>query len=128
MGMKQYRVGKLWEQEVLNYYKKQGFSTIKLPTDLEGTMFDILAIKFNIVKCIECKHIKNDKLYYKSSGLYKKRDELDNFCSKGNSVFIYVKSDVSGNFVIDWKKAKLLFEYKGYVRKEDGVEWKTNIK
>lgn len=124
MGIKQYKVGKSWEEEVLNYYSKKGYSTLKLPTDLEGTMFDIIALRHNKAVCIECKHTKTDKLYYKSSGLYKKRDELDNFYINDNTVMIFVKSDVDGTFIIDWKVAKDLFEEKGYIKKEDGIFWK----
>lgn len=124
MGMQQYAVGKSWEEQVLNYYSGLGYSTIKLPTDLEGTVFDIIAIKRNNAVCIECKHIKNDKLYYKSSGIERKRDELDNFCSNGNTVMIFVKSDKTGTFIIDWNLAKLIFRSKGYLTKEDCLEWR----
>lgn len=123
MGINQYKVGKSWEEEVLNYYSKHGYSTIKLPTDLEGTMFDIIAIRHNKAVCIECKHIKPDKLYYKSSGLYKKRDELDNFYTNSNNVMVWVKSDKEGTYFLDWKIAKKILEEKGYIRKEDGIEW-----
>ena len=74
MGLQQYKVGKSWEEEVLRYYSKQGYATLKLPTDLEGTVFDIIAIRNNKAVCIECKHTKTEKLYYKSSGLERKRD------------------------------------------------------
>lgn len=124
MGMKQYRVGKSWEDEVLDYYSKHGFSTIKLSTDLEGTVFDIVAIKGNKAVCIECKHTTTDKLYYKASGLEHKRDDLNNFCVNGNTVIIYIKSDKTGTFVIDWNIAKLLFKNKGYITKEDCIEVK----
>lgn len=126
MGMQQYEVGKSWEAEVMSYYSKQGYSTIKLPTDLEGTVFDIIAIKHNKAVCLECKHTKTDKLYYKSSGLERKRDELDNFYVNGNSIIIFVKSDKTGTFMIDWKIAKEIFNSKGFITKEDCIEWRIS--
>ena len=124
MGLKQYEVGKTWEEEVMEYYKQYGFNTIKLPTDIDGTVFDIIALKFNKAICIECKHIKGDKLYYESSGLKHKRDELDNFIVNGTNVLIFVKSDKSGKFLIDWFEARNIFMERGYITKEDGVEVK----
>ena len=124
MGMQQYRVGKSWEADVMKYYSKLGYSTIKLPTDLEGTVFDIIALKHNNAVCIECKHTKTEKLYYKSSGLERKRDELDNFYVNGNTVMIFIKSDKTGTFIIDWKIAKELFNRKGYITKDDCIEWR----
>ena len=124
MGIKQYRVGKSWEDEILSYYSSHGYSTLKLPTDLEGTVFDIIAIKNNQAICIECKHTSTDKLYYKSSGLERKRDELDNFCSNGNNVIIFIKSDKTGIFLIKWEDAKKVFNNKGYIIKEDCIEWR----
>lgn len=124
MGMKQYKVGKSWEEEVMMYYGKHGFSTIKLSTDLDGTVFDIIAIKGNKAVCIECKHTTTEKLYFKSSGLEHKRDELNNFVANGNNVIIYVKSDKTGTFIIDWLDAKKIFKEKGYIIKEDCIEVK----
>lgn len=125
MGIAQYTVGKSWEEEVLEYYSSHGYSTLKLPTDLEGTVFDIIAIKNNHAICIECKHTSTDKLYYKSSGLQRKRDELDNFYNNGNNVIIFVKSDKTGTFLIDWKVAKKIFKDKGYIKKEDCIPWEV---
>ena len=81
-------------------------------------------LKFNKAICIECKHIKGDKLYYGSSGLKHKRDELDNFIVNGTNVLIFVKSDKSGKFIIDWFEARNIFMEQGYITKEDGVEVK----
>ena len=122
MGIEQYKVGKSWEEEVLEYYQSNGFSTFKLPTDIDGTVFDILAIKNNIATCIECKHTKTDKLSYKTCGLEHKEEELDNFVSNGNSVLIYVKSDKTGTFIIDWLRCKQIMKEKGHIKKEDCVE------
>lgn len=122
MGMKQYKVGKSWEEEVMTYYGNHGFSTIKLSTDLDGTVFDIIAIKGNKAVCIECKHTTTEKLYFKSSGLEHKRDELNNFVANGNNVIIYVKSDKTGTFIIDWLDAKKIFKEKGYIVKEDCIK------
>lgn len=121
MGIKQYRVGKKWEEKVMGYYADRGYSTFKMATEIEGTVFDIIALKNNKAVCIECKHIKGDKLYYKSSGLEHKRDELDNFYRNGNGVIIYVNSDKDGIFMIDWLAAKSIFINKGYVDKNDCV-------
>ena len=94
MGMIQYKIGKDWEEEVLNYYNKRGYWTYKMPTMLNGTVFDILAIKNASVICIECKHITGDKLNFKSSGIEKKYDEIEHFVKTcGTNVFIYIKSD-----------------------------------
>lgn len=122
MGIKQYKVGKSWEEEVMDYYGNHGFSTIKLSTDLDGTVFDIIAIKGNKAVCIECKHTTTEKLYFKSSGLEHKRDELNNFVANGNNVIIYVKSDKTGTFIIDWLDAKKIFKEKGYIVKEDCIK------
>lgn len=124
MGIKQYRVGKSWEDEVLEYYNDKGYSTFKVSTDLEGTVFDIIALKNNRAVCIECKHTTTEKLYYKASGLEHKRDDLDNFYTKGNGVIIFVKSDKTGTFIIDWLEAKKIFKEKGYIVKEDCVSVK----
>ena len=65
---------------------------------------------------IEAKHIVSDKLYYKGSGLFKKRDELDNFVKKtNNNIYIFVKSDIDGRFFTTWVNAKPIFEEKGYL-------------
>lgn len=121
MGIKQYGVGKKWEDDVMSYYSSKGYSTFKLATELEGTVFDIIAIKNNKAVCIECKHTTSDKLYYKSSGLEHKRDDLDNFYVNGNAVIVFVKSDKTGTFIIDWLEAKKIFKKKGYIVKEDCV-------
>lgn len=128
MGMKQYKVGKSWEDEVMEYYSNKGYSTIKLSTDIDGTVFDIIALKNNRAICIECKHSKTDKLYYRSCGLERKRDEIDNFCDKGNPIMIFVKfdADLNNGYVIDWQYAKLLFKTKKFITKEDCVKVEMN--
>ena len=68
-GLKSQRVGKSWEQEIINQYYKRGYQPFKLSTEIKGTCFDIIAIKNATVLCIEAKHITGDKLYFKSSGL-----------------------------------------------------------
>lgn len=124
MGIRQYRVGKSWEEDVLKYYSDHGYATIKLPTDLEGTVFDILAIRNNTCICIECKHTATEKLYYKSCGLEHKRDELDNFCSYGNQVIIFVKSDKTGIWCNTWELLKPIFKDNGYITKSDCIQVK----
>ena len=116
MGIKQYKIGKSWEQEVMEYYNKKGYYTYKFPTDFNGTICDILISKNSSAMFIECKHITKDKLSYKSSGLYKKRDELDNFVRKyGNDVWVMIKSDIVGNYWLTWSNAKPILEKQGYL-------------
>ena len=69
MGITQYKVGKSWEQEIMEKYSKQGYCTFKLPTDIAGTVFDIIAIRNNKAVCIEAKHTNTDKLGFTSSVL-----------------------------------------------------------
>lgn len=116
MGLKQYRVGKKFEEEILDYYDKRGFFAYKFPTEFHGTICDIIVTKKGASMFIECKHIKGDKLYYKGCGIYKKRDEIDRFVNKtGNNVYIYIKSDKLGYFWTTWVKSKDVFEKKGYL-------------
>lgn len=121
MGLKQYKVGKSWEEELMNYYGKRGFYTYKFPTDFNGTICDILVSKNGSCMYIEAKHTKTDKLYYKGCGIYKKRDELDNFVNKyNNNIYIMIKSDKLGIYWTTWVKARPIFEKKGYLDlKED---------
>lgn len=116
MGLKQYEVGKKWEQIIMAYYKKRGYFTYKFPTENNGTICDILIAKNGSCMFIEAKHVTNDKLYYKGCGLYKKRDELDNFVKKyNNNIYIMIKSDTLGVYWTTWVKAKPIFEEKGYL-------------
>lgn len=116
MGITQYKVGKSWENEVMLYYNEKGYYTYKFPTDFNGTICDILVSKNGSCMFIECKHTTTDKLRYKGCGIYKKRDELDNFVSKSNNnVYIMIKSDTKGIFWTTWLKAKPIFEEQGYL-------------
>lgn len=121
MGIKQYKVGKSWEEELMDYYGKRGYYTYKFPTDFNGTICDILVSKNGSCMYIEAKHTKTDKLYYKGCGIYKKRDELDNFVNKyNNNIYIMIKSDKLGVYWTTWVKARPIFEKKGYLDlKED---------
>lgn len=121
MGLTQYKVGKSWEEELMNYYGKRGFYTYKFPTDFNGTICDILVSKNGSCMYIEAKHTKTDKLYYKGCGIHKKRDELDNFVNKyNNNVYIMIKSDKLGVYWTTWVKVRPIFEKKGYLDlKED---------
>ena len=121
MGLTQYKVGKSWEEELMDYYGKRGFYTYKFPTDFNGTICDILVSKNGSCMYIEAKHTKADKLYYKGCGIHKKRDELDNFVNKyNNNVYIMIKSDKLGVYWNTWVKARPIFEKKGYLDlKED---------
>ena len=116
MGIKQYKIGKSWEQEVMEYYNKKGYYTYKFPTEFNGTICDLLISRNSSSMFIECKHTTKDKLSYKGSGLYKKRDELDNFIRKyGNEVWVMIKSDTVGNYWLTWTNAKPILEEKGYL-------------
>ena len=116
MGIKQYKVGKTWEEELMDYYNKRGFYTYKFPTDFNGTICDILVSKNGSCMYIEAKHTKTNKLYYKGCGIYKKRDELDNFVNKyNNNIYIMIKSDKIGVYWTTWLKAKPIFEEQGYL-------------
>ena len=89
MSIKQYEVGKSWEEELMDYYGKRGFYTYKFPTDFNGTICDIFISKNGGCMYIEAKHTKTNKLYYKGCGIYKKRDEIDNFVKKyNNNIYI----------------------------------------
>lgn len=116
MGLKQYSVGKEWEEELLDYYSKRGFFAYKFPTEFNGTICDIIVAKKGACMFIEAKHTKNEKLYYKSSGIYKKRDELDRFVAKTkNNVYIMIKSDKLGKYWTTWVRSRDTFERKGYL-------------
>lgn len=122
MGLKQQKVGKSWEEEIMETYFKKGYYVEKRPTQNTGTVYDILVSRSGGVMFIEAKHIVGDKLYYKGSGLYKKRDELDNFVKKtNNNIYIFIKSDVDGRFFTTWVNAKPIFEEKGYIEKKDCI-------
>lgn len=121
-GLKSQSVGKKWEKEIIDTYYKKGYQPIKLATEINGTCFDIVLIKNATVMCIEAKHITGDKLYYKSCGLEKKRDEINHFISHCNTnVYIFVKSDKTGTWFTSWLDAKKHFENKGYIVKEDCI-------
>lgn len=120
MGKVQYDVGKKWEQQVLNYYHKKGYWSYKFPTEFNGTVCDIIIAKNGSCMFIECKHTKTDRLYYKNSGIYKKRDELDNFIkTTHNNIYIMIKSDKVGIYWTTWLKAKPIFEEKKYLNIEE---------
>lgn len=116
MGVKQQKVGKDFEWEILNYYNKRHYFTYKFPTDFNGTVCDIFVAKGGACLFIEAKHTINDKLYYKGCGIFKKRDELDRFVKRtNNNVYIYIKSDKIGYYWTTWVQAKPIFEEKGYL-------------
>ena len=84
-GLKSQSVGKSWEQRIIRAYYKRGYQPFKLATEINGTCFDIIAIKNATALCIEAKHTKSDKLYFKSSGLEKKQDEINHFIKHCNT-------------------------------------------
>lgn len=122
MGKKQYDVGKSWEDKVIEYYNNKGYFTYKIPTLTGGTVFDIVAIHKGAVLCIECKHITGDKLYYESSGLKKKTNEIDHFinASKTN-LYLYVYSDKKGIFWTTWVEAREKLKEQGYLKTSDMI-------
>jgi len=128
MGMKSYIVGKTFEEEILDYYNKLGYFTYKIPTQIAGTVFDIITIKNATCLTIECKHVQGDKLHYKSSGLAKKRDELNHFVDTCNTnVYIYIKSDKLNNvYWTTWKRSGKLLETRGYLNLEKDC-FKANL-
>jgi Holliday junction resolvase len=127
MGIIQYKVGKEFENRVLEYYKDKGYYAYKFPTDFNGTICDIIVSKKGSCMFIECKHTNNDKLYYKGCGIEKKRDEIDNFINKThNNLFIFISSKTKGYFWTTWLKAKPIFEKKGYLDLE-GDCYKANV-
>jgi len=116
MGIKQQQVGKSFEQEILSYYRKKGYWSYKFPTDFNGTICDIIVAKNGGCMFIECKHTTGEKLYYKGCGIYKKRDEIDNFINRHNcNIYIMIKSDKVGVYWTTWLKARPIFEDKGYL-------------
>ena len=124
----QYEIGKLWEDTIIDYYNNKGYFVHKIPTLNSGTVFDIIAIHNGAALCIECKHIRGGKLYYKGSGLSKKSDELDHFVNTtGNNVYIYVYSDVDGAWWTTWKRSSELLKEKGYLEKSDCFPCKVEL-
>lgn len=118
--LKQYNVGKEWEEKVMTYYSNKGYFVYKIPTMVSGTVFDIIVVKGGTALMIECKHTETDKLYYKGCGLFKKRDELDHFvATTKNNIYIYVKSDKTGIWWTTWGRAKEIFEKKGFITAKD---------
>lgn len=116
MGIIQYKVGKTWEEILLDYYKKRGFFAYKFPTEYKGTICDIIVSKNGSCMFIEAKHVTGKKLYYKGCGIYKKKDEIDRFVNKtNNNVYIMIKSDKLGVYWTTWVRSKNIFEKKGYL-------------
>lgn len=116
MGRIQQQIGKSFEKKILDYYSKKENWAYKFPTEFDGTICDIIIVKNASCMFIEAKHTTGTKLYYKGSGLYKKRDEIDNFVKKYNcNVYIMIDSDKCGYFWTTWINAKPIFEEQGYL-------------
>lgn len=121
--LKSYTNGKNWEDEVIEYYNNRGYFVYKIPTMNGGTVFDIIAVRKGTALMIECKHIKGSKLYYKSSGLEKKTNEIDHFIGiTGNNLYIYVKSDTDGVFWTTWANSSKLLKKQGYLHTKDMIK------
>lgn len=116
MGLKQQQIGKSFEKVILDYYASKGYWSYKIPTEFGGTICDIIVARNGSCLFIECKHTTSNKLYYKGSGIYKKRDELDNFVKKYNcNIYIMIDSDKLGYFWTTWVRSKETFEKQGYL-------------
>lgn len=125
--LKSYLNGKGWEEQILDYYHKKNYFTYKIPTMNGGTVFDIIVIHNGAALCIECKHITGSKLYYESSGLKKKTDEIENFIkTTGNNLYIYVKSDSDGIYWTTWANSSDLLKSQGYLKTSDMIKAKIN--
>lgn len=123
MGIKQQRVGKTWEQEIISMYYDLGWQPFKIATEISGTCFDIIMIKNSACMCVEAKHIQGEKLYFKGSGLYKKQDEINHFIKHCNTnVYIFVKSDKVGMFWTTWLNAYPILQEKGYIDISDCIQ------
>lgn len=122
-GLTSQSVGKSWEQEILKAYYNRGWQGFKIATEISGTTFDIIVIKNSKAMCIEAKHIQGDKLYFKSSGLSKKEDELNHFIRHNNTnVYLFVKSDKTGKWFTSWLHAYPILKEKGYITKDDCIK------
>ena len=116
MGLKQQQIGKSFEKVILDYYASKSYWSYKIPTEFGGTICDIIVARNGSCLFIECKHTTSNKLYYKGSGIYKKRDELDNFVKKYNcNIYIMIDSDKLGYFWTTWVRSKETFEKQGYL-------------
>lgn len=119
--------GKKWEQELIEAYYNKGSQPIKLATEINGTCFDIVVIKNSKVTCIEAKHITGEKLYYKSSGLQKKADEINHFIKHCNTnVYIFVKSEKTGTWFSSWLKIYPILKERGYITVDDCIKFSPN--
>ena len=111
MGIKQQKIGKSWERQIIDAYFKKGYYVEKRPTQNTGTVYDIQVSRKGAIMFIEAKHIQHDKLYYKGSGLYKKRDELDNFVkrTKNNIVWGIIDNNITKHaFHLDFNNKKAI--------------------
>lgn len=125
--LKSYKNGKNWEDKIIDYYNDKGYFTYKIPTMNAGTVFDIIALHNGAALCIECKHITGSKLYYESSGLKKKTDEIERFVHKtGNNLYIYVNSDKDGIYWTTWANSGDLLKSQGYLKTSDMIKATIN--
>ena len=117
MGIKSYDNGKNWETEIINYYYDKGYFVLKIPTLINGTVFDILAIRNSKCLAIECKHVTGKKLMYAGCGLKKKTDEIEHFIKTSNTnLYIYIKSDeLDGVYWTTWVRSSQILKEKGYL-------------
>lgn len=121
MGLKAYKNGKEWEEEVIDYYHRRNYFVYKIPTMIEGTVFDIIAMKNSNCLVIECKHVTGDKLSYAGSGLKKKTDEIEHFIKTTNTnIYLYIKSDkLNSVWWTSWVRSSDLLKEKGYLKLDE---------
>ena len=116
MGRVSYENGKNFEDKIQLWYRSKHYWAYKIPTQLSGTIFDIIVAKGGSCLFIECKHVNGDKLRY-NCGLEKKTIELNHFVeTTNNNVYIYIYSEkLNGIYWTTWKKAYTIFKQKGYL-------------
>lgn len=127
-GLKSQQVGKSWEKEIIDAYYKKGYQPFKIPTEIKGTCFDIILIRNAGVMCIEAKHITGEKLYFKSSGLEKKQDEINHFIKHCNTnIYVFVKSDKSGTWFNSWLNIYPKLKERGFITIEDCIPFTIGV-
>ena len=117
IGYKSYKVGKDFEEQIIDYYADRDYFVFKVPTVIQGTVFDIIVIKGGTTLCIECKHTNSAKLNFIGSGLAKKEDEITHFVKKTNTnIYFYIKSEkLNGIYWTTYKRSWELLKKQGYL-------------
>lgn len=67
MGLKQYKTGKKFEEELCWWFSKKGFFVIYNEKGTTGSQScDIVVIKNNFARLLECKNLDNQNRHIKS--------------------------------------------------------------